>query len=166
MQALYLLNQHENRLPGRAQIGTTIRRQTRAPRAELFDLRLVQTIAQDAPVYDDFVAGQRGRTRNGLCFGPPEPQFLTHDSIGRRRRDALVAPPPIPRLGAAPDAQLNAGQSGAGAADSRSGATRHIRAYYEHCLAASRTRTGDLLGAISSEGGEVTGVRLRRVNFL
>lgn len=71
MQALYLLDQHEDRLPGCAQLRTAVYRQTRAPHAELFDLRLVQTIAQDATVYDDVALANSGSRR--FCAGAELP---------------------------------------------------------------------------------------------
>ena len=58
MKTLDLFDEHENCLPGCAQIVITTRSKTRAPRAELVDLVLVQTILTDPPVYgevyDDF----------------------------------------------------------------------------------------------------------------
>jgi hypothetical protein len=66
VQALYLLDQYEDRLPSCAQIGTAICRQTRAPRAELFDLGFIQTIAQGAPVYDDRIVAPGAGQRMGL----------------------------------------------------------------------------------------------------
>lgn len=46
VQTLDLLDQQENCLPGRAKLRIAAGRKTRAPSAELFDLALVQTIAQ------------------------------------------------------------------------------------------------------------------------
>jgi hypothetical protein len=49
VQALDLFDQQENRLAGRAQIVAAVRSKTRAPRSELVDLALVQTIVQRSP---------------------------------------------------------------------------------------------------------------------
>jgi hypothetical protein len=46
VQALDLFDQQENRLSGRAKLLIAVRKETRAPGAELLDLALVQTIAQ------------------------------------------------------------------------------------------------------------------------
>jgi hypothetical protein len=49
VKTLDLFDEHENCLPGCAQIVIATRSKTRAPRAELVDLALVQTIAQRSP---------------------------------------------------------------------------------------------------------------------
>jgi hypothetical protein len=49
VKALDLLDQQENRLSGRAKIVIAVGIETRAPRAELLDLGLIQTIAQRSP---------------------------------------------------------------------------------------------------------------------
>ena len=46
VQTLDLFDQQENRLSGRAKLLIAARKKTRAPRAELLDLVLVQTIGQ------------------------------------------------------------------------------------------------------------------------
>jgi hypothetical protein len=49
MQSVDLLDQQEDRFPGRADLVARVLRQTRAPAAQLFDLVLVETTAQDGP---------------------------------------------------------------------------------------------------------------------
>jgi hypothetical protein len=57
VQSLDLFDQQENRLSGRAKLLIAVGDKTRAPGAELFDLALVQTIAQKRTVYDGLING-------------------------------------------------------------------------------------------------------------
>jgi hypothetical protein len=66
MKTLDLLDQHENRFTGRAEIVAAVRHQTRAPGSKLVDLALVQALVQMSPEIKDPVYDVGEKTLSNL----------------------------------------------------------------------------------------------------